>query len=47
MKKVLMGISLSLLLLLTFVNSGNSQSSSNVVIKTEQTKVGHPILPPV
>lgn len=47
MKKILMGISLSLLLLLTFVNTGNSQASSNVVVKTEQTKAGHPILPPV
>jgi hypothetical protein len=46
MKKVLMGISLSLLLL-TFVNNGNSQYSSNDVIKSEQIKAGHPILPPV
>lgn len=47
MKKVLLGISLSLLLLLTPANNGNSQHASIDVNKSEQTKVAHPILPPV
>lgn len=48
MKKVIvLGISLTLLLLLTPANNGSSQHSSIVVNKSEQSKVSHPILPPV
>lgn len=48
MKKViLLGISLSLLILISPVNSVNNQYALNDLTKSTETPIGHPILPPV